>query len=58
MKKRPDRRYIEDIIVCMGKIGKYIEKYDFELFTKEELTQDAVIRNLVQKEGLKCESSL
>ena len=46
MKTRPDYLYIEDILTCMKKIREYIEGHNFNSFSKEEMTQDAVIRNL------------
>ncbi|MFW6022723.1 MAG: DUF86 domain-containing protein [Halanaerobiaceae bacterium] len=38
--------YLNDILTCIKKVKKYTDDIDYEEFTKKELIQDAVIRNL------------
>jgi len=45
----PKRNYtifIEDILNCIGKIEKYTKDLSFQAFSNNEMTVDAVIRNL------------
>jgi len=37
--------YLEDILLSMQKIEKYVEGYDFEVFKADSKTIDAVVRN-------------
>ncbi|MCY7367263.1 MAG: DUF86 domain-containing protein [Chamaesiphon sp.] len=39
--------YLEDIIGAIRKIHSYTDDLDFERFTEDERTVDAVIRNLM-----------
>ena len=43
--KRDPRVYIEDILEALEKIKAYTEGLDFDQFSKDNKTQDAVIRN-------------
>ncbi len=38
--------YLEDIIEAIAKINRYTEEMSFEIFSKDERTVDAVVRNL------------
>ena len=42
---RTYRLYLEDIQLAMSRIAEYIDRYDFEKFTSDYKTVDAVIRN-------------
>lgn len=44
MKKRNIKLYIKDIIYYMERAEKYLENLDFEAFSKDNKTCDAVIR--------------
>jgi len=44
--RKDDNIYLEDIQVAIGKIESYIENTDFDQFSKDSKTQDAVIRQL------------
>jgi len=46
MKKRTYEMFIEDILEAMGKISSYTKSFTFEMFEKNEMIIDAVIRNL------------
>ena len=37
--------YLEDIQLAMNRIAEYIKGYDFDNFTEDHKTVDAVIRN-------------
>jgi len=43
--KRDYRLYLDDMLEAIGKIEKYTEDLNFERFSKDEKTVDAVIRN-------------
>jgi len=48
------RLYLNDILKSIEKIEIYLKDLSFELFSKDEKTQDAVIRNLeIIGEGIK-----
>jgi len=40
------RVYLNDILNCIKKINKYTDNITYEEFSKDELIQDGVIRNL------------
>ncbi|GAB6102194.1 DUF86 domain-containing protein [Thermococcus atlanticus] len=46
MSKRDYRLFLQDILESIGRIEEYTEGYDFETFTKDRKTIDAVLRNL------------
>jgi len=46
MSKPSDIDFIEDILICLEKIKKYISGLSFDEFLKDYKTQDAVIRNI------------
>ena len=46
MSERQWRLFLEDILVCIGKIEKYTEDMNFDEFGKDSKTVDAVVRNL------------
>ena len=46
MSKRDWKLFVEDILECIGKIEKYIERMKFEDFENDDKTTDAVVRNL------------
>lgn len=46
MKKENDLIYLEDIVDSIEKIEKYISDLSLEGFKKNDLVQDAVLRNL------------
>jgi uncharacterized protein with HEPN domain len=46
MSKRGDKLYFEDIATSIERIEEYIVGMDFESFSKDYKTIDAVIRNL------------
>ena len=46
MSKRDYRLFLQDILESIERIEEYTEGYDFETFTKERKTIDAVLRNL------------
>ena len=46
MSKRDYRLFLQDILESIGRIEEYTEGYDFETFTKDRKTVDAVLRNL------------
>lgn len=46
MSKRGDKLYFEDIITSIEKIDAYVGGMNFESFSKDGRTIDAVIRNL------------
>lgn len=41
-----DKAYIEHIFLCISKIYEYTKGVDKESFIKDEMIQDAVIRNI------------
>ena len=43
---REHRIYLKDILEAIRKIEKYTENQSFDNFTKDELRQDGVLRNL------------
>ena len=52
--ERDIRLYLDDILEAIGKIEKYTEGLDFEKFSEDDKTGDAVIRNfLVVGEAVK-----
>jgi uncharacterized protein with HEPN domain len=46
MKRKTNRVFVEDILESMNKIERYIKGLTYELFLKNEMVVDAVIRNL------------
>jgi len=46
MSKREAKLYLEDIKNSIEKIEKYVSDTDFEKFSRDEKTIDAVVRNL------------
>jgi len=46
MSKRGDKLYFEDIVNSIEKIEGYVEGMDFESFSNDFKTIDAVVRNL------------
>jgi uncharacterized protein with HEPN domain len=46
MKRKNHKLYIEDILQAMDKIKRYVEGLTYEAFAKNEMVEDAVIRNL------------
>ncbi len=46
MSKRDYRLFLQDILESIERIEEYIEGYNFETFTKDRKTVDAVLRNL------------
>lgn len=40
------RLYADDILEACGKVRRYIEGMSYEIFAADELTRDAVIRNI------------
>ncbi len=46
MSKRDYRLFLQDILESIERIEEYTEGYDFETFTKDRKTIDAVLRNL------------
>lgn len=38
--------YLKDILICINKIERYLQGFDFEKFQKNEVIIDAVIRNV------------
>ena len=45
MKKRNHKLFIEDILKAIDKVEGYIEDFTYETFAKNDMAQDAVIRN-------------
>lgn len=43
---RTDKAYLNDILGAISKIEKYINNISFSQFSKNELVQDGVVRNL------------
>ena len=43
---RDYRLYLDDILSAILRIREFIDKMDFETFTADRKTQDAVVRNL------------
>ncbi len=43
---RDERVYLDDILEAIGKIQRYSSGMDFQLFSEDEKTIDAVVRNL------------
>lgn len=43
---RDHRLYLDDILESIGRIFLYIESLDFEKFSADQKTTDAVVRNL------------
>ena len=46
MSKRGDREYLADIHMACKNIIEYSVGYDFNMFTSDRKTQDAVLRNI------------
>lgn len=46
MKKRTYKMFVEDILSAMDKISRYIKGFTFEMFEKDEMIIDAIVRNL------------
>ena len=46
MKRREYKLFIEDILEAMDKVERYIEGMNYEMFIKNELVADAIVRNL------------
>ena len=46
MSKRSDMDLIDDILICIEKIELYIKDIDYDKFTDDAKTQDAVVRNI------------
>ena len=46
MSKRSDLDLIEDILICLSKVEKYIYGLSYDDFVNDHKTQDAIIRNL------------
>ena len=46
MKGRNYKLFVEDILIALAKIERYIEDLNYDSFVKNELVIDAVIRNL------------
>jgi uncharacterized protein with HEPN domain len=46
MKERPYKLRVEDILISMEKIEKYVADKGFEQIVRDELLIDAVVRNL------------
>ena len=46
MKKRNHKLFLEDILEAMDKIESYIKDLTYDAFIKNDMVQDAVIRNL------------
>ena len=46
MSKRSDLDLLEDILICMDKIHKYIDGITYDGFENDSKTQDAIIRNI------------
>jgi len=46
MKRRSYKLFVEDILNAMNKIERYIKGLTYEMFGKNEMVIDAVIRNL------------
>ncbi|WP_324736557.1 DUF86 domain-containing protein [Thermococcus sp. SY098] len=46
MSKRNYRLFLQDMLESIERIEEYTEGYDFETFTKDRKTVDAVLRNL------------
>ncbi|MBL0700179.1 MAG: DUF86 domain-containing protein [Desulfosarcina sp.] len=46
MSKRSDMDLIDDILISIEKIELYIKEIDYDKFTDDPKTQDAVIRNI------------
>ncbi|MGB9742555.1 MAG: DUF86 domain-containing protein [candidate division WOR-3 bacterium] len=55
MPKRDWRLFIEDILEALSTIQEYVKNMDFEGFTKDKKTIDAVVRNLeIMGEAARC----
>lgn len=46
MSKRGDIEFLSDIKEAIKRIEEYTEKIDYDKFSKDKKTQDAVVRNL------------
>lgn len=46
MSKRSDMDLLDDILICMDKIHKYIDGMTYDEFENDSKTQDAIIRNI------------
>ena len=46
MPKKRDKEYLNDIAIACENIIEYIRGYDFDEFTVDRKTQDAVLRNI------------
>ena len=46
MKGRNYKLFVEDILIALAKIERYIEDLNYDSFVKNEMVIDAVIRNL------------
>ena len=43
---RDPRLYLDDMLEAIAQISKYVESMDYDAFTRDRKTQDAVARNL------------
>lgn len=46
MSKRPVDLLLDDIMLAIGRIGQYIQNVSFDVFSQDQKTVDAVVRNL------------
>lgn len=46
MSNRTDKEFLRDIIEAVHRILNYTQKHNFDTFSKDTKTQDAVIRNI------------
>ena len=44
-KKRDATLLLEDILICSERILEYTKDLDFESFSNQQMTKDAVVRN-------------
>ena len=44
-KKRDATLLLEDILICSERIFEYTKDLDFESFSNQQMTKDAVVRN-------------
>ncbi len=44
---RDPRLYLDDILEAVALIREYTESMDYESFSRDRKTQDAVVRNLI-----------
>lgn len=43
---KENKVFLRHILDCVGKIGRYLQDYDFEKFKRDEEKIDAVVRNV------------